>query len=79
MKESDRVIVEEIFSKLTGTKRSICESMILAMEYAANARDVIDILANQILSSINDEEIDLKKIYVKLFLISDILFNSSNP
>ena len=63
--------------------RSICEGMIVAMEYAPNSKNVAEILCTSITSSIKfhlpESNFDLKALYAKLYLISDILFNTSNP
>lgn len=55
--------------------------MIMAMEYANNARDIADLITSAIISQIDNPsiEVNIKSIFAKLFLISDILHNSSNP
>lgn len=53
----------------------------MAMEYAQNARDIAELITESIISQINDKskELNVKGVFSKLFLISDILHNSSNP
>ena len=46
LKGTDRVIIEGIISKLSSSKRSICEGMIMAMEYASNAKDISEIISD---------------------------------
>lgn len=61
------------------SKQSICEGMIIAMEYATNARDIVEIICDFIQKYVEEEKekCDLKKIQAVLFLINDILFNTS--
>eukprot|EP00347_Sterkiella_histriomuscorum_P020531 403337449 len=79
--ESDRLIIETFIANIKSTKRQICEGMIMAMEYAQNARDIAELLTSAIISQIEEtsKELDIKSIFAKIFLISDILHNSSNP
>lgn len=53
----------------------------MAMEYAQHARDISEILTQAILDQIESQagEVNMPAIFAKLFLISDILHNSSNP
>jgi hypothetical protein len=75
---TDRIEFETFLKFLNTTRRSICEGMMRAIELVQYSRDVVDIIANSVIELVenaksNDE---LKPIYARLYLISDILFNT---
>ena len=52
------------------------EGMVRAMELASSSKEVVEVITLSALTKIKEPTIDLKAIYARLFLISDILFNS---
>jgi len=62
-----------ILGELTLSKRSICGAMLFAMEYASSAREICKSIVFQI-----NRATEPSRIIKWLYLISDILFNSSN-
>ena len=83
LKRSEREEIERVISHLTTTRKSVCQGMVVALEYSASARDITQIIFDQISdfidSAMKNAPLELKTLYAKLYLISDILFNSSNP
>lgn len=68
---------------INSTMRSICKGMMLAIEHSQSSRDVAELITQSLISlvkrSSKEHPIDVKIVFAHLFLISDILFNSSNP
>jgi hypothetical protein len=68
---------------INSSSRSICKGMMMAIEHSQSSRDVSEIITQSLISLVKrctkEHPIDVKIIFAHLFLISDILFNSSNP
>jgi len=77
LKHSDRQDFERYLAGLTPSRLSICEGMVRAIELSGSAREVAEMVCTSALAKI--EEADLKGIYARLYLISDILFNAQSP
>jgi hypothetical protein len=63
--------------------RSICKGMVFAIEHSQSSKDIAEIISQSLMSlvkrSSKENPLEVKTIFAHLFLISDILFNSSNP
>lgn len=80
LKPDERDSIKLFLQELDTSKKAICEGMILAMEYASNASDIVHLISSEISDHINSrkDQVEIKKISSLLYLINDILFNTSN-
>lgn len=68
---------ELLRKKLCASQESICEAMAFAFDKSGAAREISDLLKEAVLESGNGISVDTR--IARLFLVSDILFNSQQP
>lgn len=71
LSDVERTQLNSYLANIVPTRHCICEGMVMAMEFLANSKGVVDFICDTVLRSR-----DSKKIGAILFLINDILFNS---
>ena len=68
---------ELVRKKLCASQESICEAMAFAFDKSGAAREISELLKEALLESENGISVDTR--IARLFLLSDILFNSQQP
>lgn len=66
---------EKLLNGLTISNSKICQAMDFALDHAASAEQVVKMVANAFLST----NVTAPLMIARLFLVSDILYNSSSP
>jgi hypothetical protein len=56
LKEEEKESISEFLKKMNSSRKSICEGMILAMEYSQNARDIVTLISNELINEIEDKK-----------------------
>jgi len=72
-----RVFHELLYEKLCASQESICETMAFAFDKSGAAHEISQLLLAAVLESGNQISVDTR--IARLFLMSDILFNSQQP
>jgi U2-associated protein SR140 len=72
-----KVFHELLYEKLCASQESICETMAFAFDKSGAAHEISQLLLAAILESGNEISVDTR--IARLFLLSDILFNSQQP
>lgn len=80
MKPRDRDEFERYVKTMNVSKRSICEGLVRAMEQAASSKEISSIITQSVIDLVKvadiSKPVDVKNIFARLYLISDILFNT---
>ena len=72
-----KVFHELLYEKLCASQESICETMAFAFDKSGAAHEISQLLLAAVLDSGNEISVDTR--IARLFLLSDILFNSQQP
>mmetsp|Transcript_8833 Transcript_8833/g.15985 ORF Transcript_8833/g.15985 Transcript_8833/m.15985 type:complete len:604 (+) Transcript_8833:322-2133(+) len=72
-----KVFDEMLREKLCASQESICEVMAFAFDKSGSAKEISELLRDALLESGNGISVDTR--IARLFLLSDILFNSQQP
>mmetsp|Transcript_27026 Transcript_27026/g.46096 ORF Transcript_27026/g.46096 Transcript_27026/m.46096 type:complete len:582 (+) Transcript_27026:404-2149(+) len=78
LNEWERKVFHELLrEKLCASQESICEAMAFAFDKSGSAKEISELLRDAMLESGNGISVDTR--IARLYLLSDILFNSQQP